>query len=67
MKDKVLDREKRCNVLRHIRRHIKKSIWLFPKESSTYKLLTEMSDALKKHIRMLENTEEDKTNGNNER
>ena len=65
MKDKVLDREKRCNVLRHIRRHIKKSIWLFPKDSSTYTLLTEMSDALKKHICMLENTE-DKTNVNNE-
>ena len=65
MKDKVLDREKRCNVLRHIRRHIKKSIWLFPRDSSSYRMLAEMSDALKKHICMLENTE-DKTNGNNE-
>lgn len=63
MKDKILDREKRCNVLRHIRRHIKKSIWLFPQGSSSYKLLTEMSDTLKKHICMLENTEENK-NGN---
>ena len=66
MKDKVLDREKKCNVLRHIRRHIKKSIWLFPKDSSTYKLLTQMSDDLKKQIIILESTE-DKENGNNER
>lgn len=63
MKDKILEREKRYNVLRHIRRHIKKSIWLFPKGSSSYELLSNMSDALKKHIRMLENTE-DNSNGN---
>ena len=65
MKDKLVDREKRCNVLRHIRRHIKKSIWLFPKGSSTYNMLTEMSNMLKKHIIMLENTEAE-NNGDNE-
>ena len=65
MKDKALDREKRCNVLRHIRRHIKKSIWLFPKGSSTCNMLTEMSNMLKKHIIMLENTEAE-NNGDNE-
>lgn len=49
MRDK-LDREKERNVLVHIRRHIKKSIWLFPKDSSTQQLLLKMSEDLKKHI-----------------
>lgn len=62
MKDKAFDREKRCNVLRHIRRHIKKSIFLFPPDTSAHKTLSRMSNELKKEIHMLENTG-DETNG----
>lgn len=54
MKDKFLDIEKRCNVLRHIRRHVKKSIFLFPPNTSAHKMLQRMSDELKKEINILE-------------
>lgn len=63
MKDKTFDREKRCNVLRHIRRHIKKSIFLFPPDTSAHKTLSRMSNELKKEINILE---KENKNGNNE-
>lgn len=57
MRDKIIDNEKKCRVLKGIRKHIKKVMFLFPSDSRTFNMLQRMSDELKAHIKSLSDNE----------
>lgn len=58
MHEKITDFERRLRILTHLRRRIKKIMYLFPSESSTFDLLHKMSDDLKAHINAMSTKEE---------